>query len=107
MRMDGRYHIVLKAGVNEGEFVRHLHRQFSNTQFFTRITRAVDTRLLKAETGRFAPHYVLQMSVDLVVDRPYSFDEHVPELSAVIEAFGVVTGLDVFTVVTSEPESVG
>ncbi len=105
MKMDGNYHIVLKSGVSETDFVAHVHRQFSTMSFATRITRAIDSRLLRSEMSGFSPHYTLQVSVDLVTDTPYRFDERVPEIIGLVEAFGVVTGVDIYTVIESSPTS--
>ncbi|MCA9911511.1 MAG: hypothetical protein KC519_22810, partial [Anaerolineae bacterium] len=89
MKMDGNYHIVLKPGANEADFVGHVDKEFSTIGFATRITRAITNRLLKVTDKSFSPHYVLQVSVDLVTEVPYGFAEHVPHISGLVEPFGV------------------
>ena len=98
MRTDGFYSIVLKPGVSETDFVTHLRQNFSEAVFSTRITVGIGSRLLKATASHFTPHYVLHISINLMEDRDYDFEEHVPEISRLVEAFGVVTRFEGFTV---------
>lgn len=103
MKMDGNYHIVLMPEASEADFAGHVAKEFSTVGFSTRITRAIDHRLLKVADDSFNPHYVLQVSVDLVTEVPYGFAGHVPYISGLVEPYGVVTDLDIFTVVESTP----
>jgi hypothetical protein len=105
MKMDGNYHIVLKPGASEADFIKHVQTQFSKSPFLTRITTALDHRLFKDETGGFSPRYVLHIRVDLMEEKPYDFHERTGDISALVEAFGVVTAVDVLTLVEPTPAS--
>jgi hypothetical protein len=99
MRMEGNYHIVLREGVSEADFIEHVKKEFSDSRFSTRVTSAIDNRLLKVEGGAVPPHYVFQLSVELVTDVPYDFAEHVAYFSEFFEAYGVVTAVDIRTLI--------
>jgi hypothetical protein len=105
--MDGNYHIFLMPGVSDASFVEHVLRNFSDSSFATRVTRAITSRLLKVENSGFAPEYVLQVSVDLMNNRPYRFKEHIADVSALVESFGIVSPKDVYTLVESESSDSG
>jgi hypothetical protein len=99
MRMEGTFHIALKPSVSEGDFVRILQQNFSTSEFLTRVTEAVGAQLLKVEEDTVTPHYILDISVELMTDRPYNFATHAPEIADMIGDLGVIIQIDTFTVV--------
>lgn len=103
-KKDGNYHIVLKPGASEADFIKHV-QTLNSSPFSTRITTAIEDRLFKDETGGFSRHYVLQIHVDLMEPHTYDFHERTGLISALVEAFGVVTGVDVLTLVERTPAS--
>jgi hypothetical protein len=97
MRMEGTYHIALKPGVSEGDFIGTLQQKFSASGFLTRVTEAVDARLLKVAGDTVTPHYILDISVELMTDHPYNFVEYAPEITGMIGDLGVIIQIDTFT----------
>ena len=104
MTMTGMFHIALLPETDEQEFVTHMTQSvFTDASALqaTRITQSIRHELLRGR-GEFR-RYVWLVTVELVTDREYDFDENIENVRKAVEASAVLTGLDVYVNLESEP----
>lgn len=98
MKMVGVYHIALLPTADETAFVRHMAGEvFPSTSILqlTRITSGFSHRLLK-RSGQLH-QFAWNVTVQLVTDAGYDFQQNVERIQASLQAFGLVIGIDTFT----------
>jgi hypothetical protein len=98
MKMLGVYHIALFPAADEADFVRHMTGEvFPSTDILqlTRITSGFSHQLLKSP-GHLR-QFAWNVTVQLVTDAGYDFEQNVERIQGSLEAFGLVIGVDTFT----------
>ena len=106
MKMVGMYHIALLTEADEDAFVSHLSSDAFGSSGgvlqLTRVTSGFDCQVLRrSATAEGMRQYAWQVTAQLV-SGGYDFDENVERLQAEVEEFGVVIGVDAFTVVAEQ-----
>jgi hypothetical protein len=117
MKMVGIYHIALLTTADEDAFVAHVTAEnFANVEAvlqLTRVTSGFHHQLLKRgeavnESDRPAPglprRYAWHVTVQLVGDAGYSFEQNLERLQDTLEKFGVVIGVETYAVTASPTE---
>jgi hypothetical protein len=100
MKMTAMYHISLLPGTDDQAFEKQMTEVvFNNVSALqlTRITQGFTHQLLKGKSE--FREYVWQVTVDLVTDKGYDFGENVERVQRSVADWGLVTGLDVYTVI--------
>lgn len=99
--MTGLYQIALLGQVDEQAFVEHMaKRVFEDATVLqaTRITRHFAHQILRRKGS--LRQYAWQVTVDLMTDAGYDFDQNVERVQESIREFGVVIGVDAYAIVT-------
>ena len=103
MKMLGVYHIALLPAADEAAFVRHMTgKVFPSTDILqlTRITSGFSHQLLR-RAGQLH-QFAWNVTVQLVTDAGYDFEQNVQRIQASLHAFGLVIGVDTFTEVATD-----
>jgi hypothetical protein len=101
MQMTGVYQIALLTQVTERAFVDHMTTSvFADATVLqaTRITTGFTHQLLRRKGN--LRQYAWQVTVDLVTDAGYDFDQNTERVQERIRDFGIVIGVDTYTNVT-------
>jgi hypothetical protein len=102
MKMTGMYYISLLPDADDEAFVKQMMEVvFNNVAVLqaTRITRGFTHQLLKGRSE--FREYVWQVTVDLVTDKGYNFGGNIERVQQSVADWGLVTGMDVYTIVKS------
>ena len=103
MQMVGVYHIALLPSADETAFVTHMTEEvFPSTGILqlTRITSGFSHRLL--EHSGHLHQFAWSVTVQLVTDSGYDFQQNVERIQASLQPFGLVIGVDTFTVLATD-----
>lgn len=98
MRMLGVYHIALLPTADETAFVGHMTAKVfprSDILQLTRVTSGFTHRLLK-RAGQL-DQFAWNVTVQLMTDAGYDFEQNVERIQASLQAFGLLIGVDTFT----------
>jgi hypothetical protein len=106
MKMVGMYHIALRTEADEDAFVSHLASDTFGSSGgvlqLTRVTSGFECQVLRrSAVAEGIRQYAWQVTAQLV-SGGYDFDQNVARLQAEVEQFGVVIGVDTFTVITEQ-----
>jgi hypothetical protein len=100
MKMTGMYYISLLPAADDEAFVKQMTQVVFNDVAAlkaTRITSGITHQLLKG-SSEFR-EYVWQVTIHLVTDKGYDFGENVERVQQSVADWGLVTGMDVYTVI--------
>ncbi len=97
MRMTGLYQIALLGEVDEQAFVAHMTREVfpdATALQLTRITSGFSHQLLRRQ-GTFR-QYAWYVTIDLMTDAGYDFEQNIERIQERIRQFGVLTGVETY-----------
>jgi hypothetical protein len=99
VKMTAIYRIALLPDADERAFVDHMAKVFRILQL-TRVTSGFTHMLLAMKSG--LRQYAWIVTVDLVTDQGYNFDENIERIQENIAQFGVLIGAETYENVSSE-----
>jgi hypothetical protein len=94
MTMTGIFRIALLPGADEKKFVEHMVSNVFDALQLTRITRGFAHSLLKPKSE--FRQYAWLVTVDLVADGNYDFNQNRERVEQGIAEFGLLIDIDVY-----------
>ncbi len=100
MKMTGIYRFALLPDADERLFVDHMTKNVFNVLQLTRITSGFTHALLAMKSD--LRQYVWIVTVNLVTDHGYDFDQNIERIQKSIAQFGVLIGTETYRNISTE-----